>query len=152
MRLISLILVVLVIFTACKKNKFQTKPQLKLKSVNNYTVPLNGTLKVVIEYTDKEGDLSDTFYVRKIRTNKTVTTTVRDSFYYKVPEFPDTRQGEFHLELDYQTILSAITPPNIPGSNPPQKQPDTLIVKFAAKDKGNHLSDTLTIPQIIVIR
>ncbi len=141
------------IVIACSKGKLTTTPKLELKSLSTKIVPVNGGLTVVLNFKDKEGDISDTFYVRKIRLNRRAVTTVRDSFYYKVPEVPaKTYRGEFQIDMDYQTILSAISPPVIPGSNPPQREPDTLMLKFATKDKGNHISDTLVIPQIIVIR
>jgi len=153
MRLIFAIVIVCLLVLACSKGKLTTTPKLELKSTNTKIVPINGVLRVEIKVRDKEGDVSDTFYVRKIRLNKRVVATLRDSFYYKVPEVPSkTYNSEFQIDLDYQTIISAINPPNQIGSNPPQKEPDTLMLKFALKDKGNHISDTLVIPQIIVIR
>ena len=141
------------IVVACGKDKLTTTPKLELKSLSTKIVPVNGTLTVVLKFRDKEGDISDTFYVKKIRLNRRAVATVRDSFYYKVPEVPaKTFRGEFQIDMDYQTILSAISPPVIPGSNPPQREPDTLMLKFATKDKGNHISDTLVVPQVIVIR
>jgi hypothetical protein len=138
---------------ACSKGKLTTTPTLELKSLNTKVVPINGTLRVDIKVRDKEGDISDTFYVRKIRLNKrTVSTTLRDSFFYSVPEVPSkTFHSEFQIDLDYQTILSALDP-HIPGSNPPRNEPDTLMLKFSLKDKARHISDTLVIPQIVVIR
>jgi hypothetical protein len=153
MRLIFAIVLLSSLMIACSKGKLTTTPKLELKSLSTKIVPVNGSLTVVLKFKDKEGDISDTFYVKKIRLNRRVVTTVRDSFYYKVPDVPaKTYRGEFQIDMDYQTILSAISPPVIPGSNPPQREPDTLMLKFATKDKGNHVSDTLIIPQIIVIR
>jgi hypothetical protein len=153
MRLIFVFVVVCLVILACSKGKLTTTPKLELKSVSTKVVPINGTLRVEIRVKDKEGDISDTFYVRKIRLNKRVVATLRDSFYYQVPEVPSkTFKSEFQIDMDYQTILSAISPPIIPGSNPPQREPDTLMLKFALKDKANHISDTLVIPDIIVIR
>jgi hypothetical protein len=153
MRLIFAFVIVCLLALACSKGKLTTTPKLELKSLSTKVVPVNGTLRVDITVKDKEGDISDTFYVKKIRLNKRVVATLRDSFYYQVPEVPSkTYKSEFQIDLDYQTILSAISPPVIPGSNPPQKEPDTLMLKFALKDKGNHISDTLVVPQVIVIR
>jgi len=153
MRLIFAIILVSSIVIACDKGKLTTTPKLELKSLSTKIVQLNGGLTVLLKFRDKEGDISDTFYVRKIRLNRRVVATVRDSFFYKVPEVPaKTYRGEFQIDMDYQTILSAISPPVIPGSNPPQREPDTLMLKFATKDKANHISDTLVVPQIIVIR
>jgi hypothetical protein len=147
-----LFILLLFVIAACKKNRFQTIPQLKLKSLNTTVVPFNGSLRAIIEFTSKASSVSDTFYIKKIRLNRRVVATVRDSFYYKVPTYPSTQKGEFQVDLDYQTILSAINPPIIPGSVPPTREPDTLIVKFAVKDKSNNISDTIATPQIVVIR
>lgn len=149
---VAIVVSAIVILIACNKSKFTTQPQLRIKSVSNSVVPINGSVTFTIEFTDKEGDVHDSLFVKKVRLNKTTTATIRDSFGYKIPAFPDSKKGDFILRLDYQNILSAITAPNIPGTNPPQKQPDTLLVKFYAKDTGGNKSDTVTSGQIIVIR
>jgi hypothetical protein len=50
--------------------------------------------------------------------------TIRDTIRYKFPSFPKSSRTFVEATLDYQTIISAITPPNIPGSNPVQKERD----------------------------
>jgi hypothetical protein len=147
-----LILLVIAAVISCKKDKLATKPKIKITSVNTTVVPLNGSFKVTLEFADKEGDVSDSIFVKKIRLNKRVVATTRDSFSLKMPDFPLNSRGEIVIDLTYQNILSAITPPTIPGSNPPVKEPDTLIVKFSLKDKAKNLSDTATTSQIAVIR
>jgi hypothetical protein len=140
---------------ACSKGKLETIPKLELKSLSTTVVPVNGTLRVLIKVRDKEGDISDTLFVRKVRLNKRpVNSTLRDSFPMPVPEVPaKTYKSEFQLDLRYQEELVSAQPPlNIPGTNPPQKEPDSLIFKFALKDKANHVSDTLVLPMIIVMR
>lgn len=149
---VLLVLLCVCIFTTCSKNKFTTKPQLKIKSVNTDVVPLNGSITFRIEFTDKEGDPKDSLIVVKQRLNKRVVPTIRDVLSYIPPTFPDSKKGEFDLTLDYQTILSAISPPTIPGSNPPQKEADTLVVKFVSRDSKGNKSDTVSSGQIIVIR
>src|SRR6476660_9600753 len=97
---------------ACNKDKFQTKPQLKLKSVSPDVVPFNSAIRFRIGFTDKEGDVQDSFFVRKVRLNKKVVPTNLDSFWVQIPDFPNTDQGEFVLDLNYQSIISAVNPPN----------------------------------------
>ncbi len=93
------------------------------------------------------------FISGKIRLNQTVVPTLRDSLKYKIPDFPNHSSGDIDVSLDYNTALvSAVTPPNIPGSNPPTPQPDTLIIKFVVSDRAGHKSDTATTGKIIVIR
>ena len=109
----------------------------------------------MINVRDKEGDIADTLYIKRIRTNRStpLVLTLRDSFPYAVPNVPDkTYRSEFDVDWTYQELLSADHAPNIPGSSPPQKEPDSLIIKFVLRDKAHHYSDTLVLPQIIVMR
>jgi len=137
---------------ACNKDKFLTKPTIKIKSLNTEFVPLNGNLIITLECTDKEGDVQDSVIIIKRRLNRRVVPTLRDTLRYKFPDFPNTPRTEVIATLDYQSILSAQNPPNIPGSNPPQKELDTLILKLAVRDRAGHTSDTITSNQIIVYR
>ncbi|MEO5685087.1 MAG: hypothetical protein ABIQ88_20755 [Chitinophagaceae bacterium] len=143
---------VLIMLAACNKDKYQTKPQISIKSTSTSVVGVNGGITITLSFTDKEGDISDTLYLKKIRLNKTVVPTIRDSIKYKIPDFPDYSKGEIGVALDYQTVLSAISPPPIPGSVPSQPQPDTLLIKFWIRDKGGNVSDTVTTDKIVVLR
>jgi hypothetical protein len=149
-----LIAIVLILAVACSKDKFQTKPSLKLVSTSSKEVPINGFLEVTLEYTDKEGDLSDSIFVRKIRTNQRTTATVaaRDSLWYKLPAFPNTSKAEVVLRLGYTNLQSAINPPSIPNTTPPQKESDSLTLKFVIQDKEKNKSDTVTLTGVVVSR
>src|SRR3954470_5347338 len=81
------------ILSACSKNAYNTKPTLKLNSVNTSVVPFNGTLIVNMQVTDKEGDVTDTLFIKKIRLNKRATVTIRDSFAIKIPNAPNSADG-----------------------------------------------------------
>jgi hypothetical protein len=137
---------------ACNKDKFMTKPTIRIKSLNTEFVPLNGSLIITLECTDKEGDVQDSVIIIKRRLNKKVVATVRDTLRYKFPLFPLTQRTEVIATLDYQSILSALNPPFIPGTNPPRRELDTLILKLAVRDKAGHTSDTITSNRIIVVR
>jgi hypothetical protein len=149
---VTLAAIIVLAILGCGKDKFETVPSLSVKSVSTDVVPLNGSLKVTLEFTDKEGDVHDSIWVKKQRINLRTTATLRDSLVYKIPSYPEKTRGEFEITLDFQSILSAINPPNIPGSNPPRKEPDTLNVKFAVRDKAGHISDSVSIGQIVVLR
>ena len=151
-RYLFLLTVILIVAVACNKDKFQTKPTLSIKSVNTEEVPFNGTFIVNLECTDKEGDVQDSLIIIKRRLNKRVVATVRDTLRYKFPVFPTNTRTEIKATLDYQSILSALNPPNIPGSNPVTKERDTLILRFAVRDNAGNTSDTIESKQIIVIR
>ena len=151
---LRLIIAAVLVFTfiACNKDKFQTKPTISIKSINTEVVPQNGTFIITLECTDKEGDVEDSLILIKKRLNKRVVTTVRDTLRFKIPTFPANSRTEIEAVLDYQNILSALNPPNIPGSNPIQRELDTLVLRMAVRDKAGNTSDTVESRQIYVIR
>jgi hypothetical protein len=149
---VPLLSIFIILAISCNKDKFLTKPTISIKSMNTEFVPLNGSLIITLECTDKEGDVQDSIFIVKRRLNKRVTPTVRDTLRFLFPIFPATPRTEIIATLDYQTILSALNPPVIPGSNPPQRELDTLILKMAVRDKAGNISDTVTSKQIIVFR
>jgi hypothetical protein len=151
----GLLIVFSVVLTAvaCNKDNFGTTPTLKIKSINGNLIPpgQNSALVVEFEFTDKEGDVSDTLYVKKIRINQKKVATIRDSFTLRVPDFPQNSKGDIKVTLDYNNyLISAINPPT--SGNPPVADPDTLMIQFALKDRGNHISDTVQTGPIVVIR
>ena len=138
------------LLVACSKDKFQTKPQLKLISLNTTIVIPNSTLQVLLECTDKEGDVDDSLIVVRKRLNKRGAITLPPSP-YKIPEFTNTSSIEFQLSLNYQFgLVFGIPPLRIPGTT--FNEPDTLSLKFVARDKAGNKSDTLTVFPIFVIR
>ena len=133
----------------CNKDKFNTRPTIKIKSVSSSVVPINSSLQIELEYTDKEGDISNSIFIQKIRLNKVVVPTIRDSFSLPVPDFPGKSKGLIQLTLDYQNhLVSAVNPPG----TPPNFESDTLIIRMALKDKANNVSDTVSTNQIIILR
>ena len=149
---LSVMAVIVVTVVACNKDKFLTKPTISIKSLNTEFVPLNGDLVITLDCTDKEGDVQDSVIIIKKRLNRRVVPTLRDTLKYKFPDFPATPRTQIVATLDYQSIISAQNPPTIPGSNPPQKERDTLILRMAVRDKAGNTSDTITSKQIIIYR
>jgi hypothetical protein len=144
---------VLIVLMACNKDKYQTKPQISLKSISNSVVVVNGGTTIALSYTDKEGDISDSLFFIKKRLNQTVVKTDRDTIAYPIPSFPNYDKGEIDMALTYQNdLVSAETPPPIQGSNPSVPQPDTLVLKIWIHDKAGHSSDTVTTSPIVVLR
>jgi hypothetical protein len=138
--------------SSCGKDKFQTIPQLKFISKNTDVVAQNGTLRVTLQFTDKEGDVNDSLLVVRQRINRSNPVTPPASP-YSIPNFPASTKGEFDITLTYQFgLIFGISPIRIPGSNPARNEPDTLNLKFVARDRAGNKSDTLTLRNIIVIR
>ena len=150
---IGLALIIVFGMIACGKDKFQTIPQLTLRTKSPDIVPVNGTLRLNVEYTDKEGDVSDTVFIVRQRLNVRGPLLLQPSP-YDIPEFPHTDKGEFEISLLYQRdLIFNITPPiRIPGSNPAKYEIDTLRLKIVAKDKAGNKSDTLVVDNVYVTR
>lgn len=142
----------LILFTilGCSKDKFETTPSIEIKSISPGTVPMNGIMTVELEYTDKEGDITDSIFVKKIRINqKKAAKTLRDSFALGIPgDVPKKTKGTIRLTFDYQNYLISAEDPG----QAPNAAPDSLIFQFALRDKGQHISDTATSGLIVVLR
>lgn len=150
MKAILVMLSVSLVFFACSKDKVETKPHLSLKSANPKVVPLNGDMIVNMDFTDQEGDL-DGVYMWKVRTNKIKLTTVRDSVFLAIPEFPKNNTGLLELLLEYQRhLVSANAPRRDPITN--KLESDSLNMKFVLKDKEGNASDTVFLNNVVVLR
>ena len=137
---------------ACDKDKFETVPQLELKSRSTDIVPVNGTLRLNIEFRDKEGDVSDSLLVVRQRLNVRGPLQLAPSP-YGIPDFPKTDKGEFEVSLEYQFgLVFGLPPLRIPGSNPVRNEIDTLRLKIVARDKAGNKSDTLVVDNVYVTR
>jgi hypothetical protein len=149
---IWIVLIIAFGMIACGKDKFETVPQLRLKSKTPDIVDVNGTLRLNIEYTDKEGDVSDSLFIvrQRLNINKPLLLPVSP---YDIPTFPHTDKGEFEISLPYQSHLIVNIPAiRVPGSNPSRNEIDTLRLKIVAKDNAGNKSDTLVVDNVYVIR
>src|ERR1044072_9051878 len=82
------------VLSSCDKNSFQTRPQIKVKSLNSTTIAPGEDLRMTLEFTDKEGDLGEgdfTLMRNRINIKGIIQPGVNDkadTIYDKVPEFP----------------------------------------------------------------
>ena len=137
---------------SCSKDKLETRPSITLKSVSSNFIPNGGDLMVEMEFADKEGDISNTLFVQKIRMNIRTTPTIRDSFSLPIANFPKNSRGFLEVNMDYQNhLVSAINPPSV-GGNPPRVEDDTLTIRFVLRDLAGNVSDTVSAGTIIVSR
>jgi hypothetical protein len=132
-----LVFCLIVAVVSCNKDKFQTKPQIKIKSTNyEEVVPKTGTLRINLEFTDKEGDVSDSILIVRERLNLK-SPAVLPALPYKIPAFPNNSQGEIQVDLDYDFGLTL------------GLSPDTMNLKFVVSDKAGNKSDTATLGIIV---
>ena len=136
----------LFLFTACGKDKYTTKPQLKFKSAENYNVEKGDLIEFTIEFTDKEGDISDSIYIQAITPN---CGSANREFGYPVPSFPSTsnQKGEFKIVYLNGVVMNgyATWPGGVCG------YPDTSTFRFWIKDKAKNVSDTIQSDKPLVI-
>lgn len=146
----KLLIAALFIFglTACNKDQFTTKPQITFKSVNTQQLYPDQIITFTLHYTDKEGDIQDSLYVQKITQNCDLSNFQE---LYQIPQsVPDQKNGEGDIVVTYgygvSTGYPPIKEPACPGMN------DTCVFRFALTDKQNNTSDTITSPQIVLIK
>ena len=133
-----------VLIMACGKDKFETTPQIKIKSVSGNVVPLNGTLTVNLSFTDKEGDISEGRLVYKVfRLNKRPLPIIIppfDTVSTILPKFPKEVEGQIQVYLKYTDLHRS------------DIENDTVVMRFVAYDKAMHKSDTATSEKIVVLK
>jgi hypothetical protein len=111
-------------------------------------------LRVLLDFTDQEGDLDSVFMTRQ-RLNKNDPSPSYLDFPLRgnVPEFGNQNRGELQLNLEVQyDVVFNLNPIQIPNTNPRRYEPDTLLIRFYVKDKAGHTSDTAAAKTLYVIR
>jgi hypothetical protein len=133
---------------ACEKDKFETKPKLEIVSLNSEFIAVNQDLTATLRFTDKEGDIDDSLYVVRTRINQRGPLTPQRPNRYKVPEFPNQQEGEINVTFIYRDDLTnGFSTIAIPGT--PNKENDTLLLKFVLLDKKKNTSDTATTTVVV---
>lgn len=150
------ILMVLVAFTAivliaCDNNKFESTPKLEIKSINSDEIYPGQNLRVVMQYFDKEGDLSEGIltYIR-VRTNSTPIPNPGqndkpDTVWVQLPKFPDKSQAEIVQDITYN-FMNENDDPLALGHD------DTMYFRFTVMDKEGHQSDTVETKLVTAIQ
>lgn len=151
MKKVFIIAFALIAIVACNKDKFQTKPLITIKSYSSTEIAFNQPFQVILEITDKEGDVDDSLFVVRQRLNKK-STTPPSLAKFDIPAFPDKAKSEVIINYRYSFELTGgLLPIDIPGTGTPaKKETDTLVFKFVVKDKAGNRSDT-TISQPIYV-
>ncbi len=142
MRYTLLLAMIAVLFTACKKDKFTTVPQIKYKSVNPNAVDLTPSSVVpvlTIHVTDAEGDLGinskDTAWIYM----KNLLTNTFDSLAF--PDLQNVSKSNFEADVDI-TLSKVIKCKSLPG-NPPPLHTDILYFEIYVKDFAKNKSNVI---------
>ncbi len=141
----------ILLFVACKKDKFTTAPQIRYKSLNPNLVNLNLTNQVMpvltIEVTDAEGDLglrgTDTarIFIKNLLTGKIDSTLI-------LPDLSGAAsknfKGDIEITFDTNIILE--------GSTRPRPKTDTLFYEIYIKDFAKNKSNIINTPDPVFIK
>lgn len=138
------ILALFILLSSCSKDKFGSRPNIKMKSVNTTQLNAGEVLQFVISFTDSEGDISNSIYVQKIEPHCSLSNFQQE---YALPTIPPTKNmdGELIVTFGYNK------PPYV-QIGPRCAQNDTAVFRFALKDKAGNVSDTISSPSIIIYR
>ncbi len=134
------------VITACTKEKFKTKPQLRFLKAENYTVPRGGLISFRLEFTDKEGDLTDSIFIQAVTTRCAQSNR---KLVYAVPTFPLSAnlRGEFEINF----VNGQFVPGYVALPGPACGKPDTTTFSFWVRDKAQNVSDTVKTDKPIII-
>ncbi len=136
-------------FCSCKKDTYTSKPQITFGSASSTVLAQGNILTFTIDFTDKEGDVQDTLWVQKISRTCPTTPGVQFTSKNKVPNFAPTSnlKGKMEISFVYNGNVPGIA--SIIGCS---NKNDTSYFKFWLKDKAQNRSDTISSPDIILIR
>ena len=142
----------LIVIAACSKDKFQDAPNVTITSINPTQVPLQSTMAIEMEFTDKQGD-PDSVFLFKSRINRVQRPVLPNAnLAYKLPDFPEKTKGTLKITLRYnEELVSAQKAPDQIGA-PNNKEPDTIVYKIVVKDKGGNVGDTVTTDPLVIER
>ncbi len=109
----------LVVLIACNKDKFTSKPQVKIKSITPSAVAKKNIIEVKGSFTDDEGDLDSAFIVYRWYNGANIVKS--DTFDYDLQTLglpASTRQGDFTIRFQFNSS-EPYTPDilTLPGGN-----------------------------------
>ena len=134
MRGTILILVIAVIFSACKKDKYTSAPQIEYKSLtSNVFVNVVGAQSPKIKFTitDSEGDLGDTAYIH-----------VKNLLNGKIDSFPfPNLNGATKKNLKADVFVNTLA--GCDGGTFPPGRVDTMYYEIYVTDFAKNKSNTI---------
>lgn len=146
MRYTLLFTIAILGFTACKKDKYTSAPQISFKKLSHNAVDTSinsATPVVTFSITDAEGDLGITATDTAFIYMKNLLTNTFDSVPF--PDLQSAGKSRFKADVDV-TIDKVIKCRSLPGS-PPPLHTDTLYFEFYVKDFAKNKSNVFTTPE-----
>ncbi len=137
------------LLTACSKDKFTTRPQLKFLEAKSYDVPFGDIMEFYIEVTDKEGDISDSLFMMDSKASCPLS-DFKEPVYFRIPPIVPIRnlKGEIVVSFSNGQLREGY-----PTYSPQcEDKNDTTTFKFWIKDLDGNVSDTVVMDKPIIIR
>ncbi len=140
-------LILSLVALSCEKTTFDTKPSLQFNRATSYDVSQGDYLQFNLQLTDKEGDISDSIWIKAFtrRCPGSVLTIP-----YKMPEVP--LKSNLDAEVDITFIVGVIDPSAPIWNLNLCAGVDTTIFQFWTRDLAGNYSDTVQIDQPVLIR
>ena len=161
LKITILVAFALCIVVACTKDSFSTTPQLTFKSVNATVIGGGGVLAFSLDYTDKDGDITgvkdtssylDTLGGALYYVKKSINCSDSISGWYNLPQdVPATSNSKGTIDITF-TYGTVPVPGSVSIGRGCYDSDDTCVFKFVLKDKAGHRSDTVTSPQIVLLK
>src|SRR5687767_5895736 len=109
--IVTLITVLATVIVACSKDKFQTTPSLEFKELNSDTLRQGNLLRFTLEFTDKEGDISDSIWIQRV--SKVCAANYTNPVRYPIPSsFIGSKNIKAEFQINYRyNVINADYPP-----------------------------------------
>ena len=148
-KIVFLLLIIAFVANSCSKDKFTTRPQLTLKSVNSTKLTNGDDLVFTFNFTQKTGTL-DSLYIKRI-SSMCADNTYVGTYNYKVPSFAEVNNqtGQITVAFAYNSTKSGEVTISNGSCN---VRADTSIFKFCLGDNAGHFSDTITSAKITFVK
>ena len=111
MRTIFSLLFFVLLFAACSKDKYETKPTVKIESFGPDVVEFGDVIRLVATVTDNEGDLQDSVIFVRNRYEGSVRINSDSNFVSNLQKLgvPDRRKIELEFLLPYGQMQGNLT-------------------------------------------
>jgi hypothetical protein len=143
-----------VVFGACKKDKYETKPKLKLKEIlpADKTIAQGDVFSMDFEVFDKEGDVKDSIFMLRFHIGTPSCGAPPDTTNITIPDYPSSPNSKvlFRVQYEYNSNNRGLPLLGAISCTPPRN--DTAFFKIWVKDKGGNFSDTLTTEPLVFLR
>ena len=150
MKIVALLLgFSVLLFMACKKDKFTTEPQLKYKSISPSSVIKGNIINLNVSFTDDEGDIQDSVILAYKRYNSTGGILTLDTFRLKMdPEgIPVARDGDLNVKFGYGEFITGTFFLNLEAVD--REVSFGLILRDKAGHRSNYVeSDKVTLKKL----